>query len=69
MSLHYFEKLKIINFALFVHVKHLSNVIFIIYPTDIYHYYLLLFMCLSNLSNVIKIVQRLTLCKISTFHF
>jgi len=54
MLLHYLGKLKIRNFALFMYVKHVSDVTF-------YH--------LSNryLLNVIKQVQGLTMCKISTF--
>jgi len=35
MLLNYLGKLKIRNFALFMHVKHVSDVTFIIYPTDI----------------------------------
>jgi len=35
MLLHYLGKLKIRNFALFMHVKHVSDVTFIIYRTDI----------------------------------
>jgi len=50
--------LEIRNVAFFVHVKHVANVtlLFIIYPTGI---------CQMSW----KCVQRLTLCKISTFYF
>jgi len=45
MLLHYLGKHKIRTFALFVHVKHVSDVTFIIYPTD--------------MSNVIKIHAKI----------
>jgi len=35
MLLHYLGKIKVTNFALLMHVKHVSDVTFFIYPTDI----------------------------------
>ena len=60
MLLHYLGKLKNQKFALCMHVKHVSSVIWMLCdffcPTDI---------CQMSW----KLVQRLTLCKISTFYF
>jgi len=56
MLLHYLGKLKNQKFALCKHVNKFQVWFFIICPTDI---------CQMSW----KLVQRLTLCKISTFYF
>jgi len=51
MLLHYLKKLKNQKFAILMHVKHVSNVTFIIYSTD------------KEMPNVIKISAKINTMK------
>jgi len=57
MLLHYLGKHKLRNFALFMHVKHVSSVTFVISPTDTCH------------SDVMKISAKINTVQITTFYF
>ena len=61
MLLHYLGKLKIRNFALFMHVKHVSNMTFIIYPTDI------IFVICHKISASINNVQNINIFLFCSF--